>query len=154
MIFIFVTCTDLTLTGGSDDGINCAAMMEILRKLTRLPNRPRHNVIFLFNGAEESPLQASHGFITQHEWAESVKVIVNLEAAGSGGKEVLFQTGPGHCWLLGHYALVPHPHGQVAGEEIFQSNLIPSDTDFRVFRDFGNTVGKFSLKCVFTFVLS
>lgn len=36
----------------------------------------------------------------------------------------------------------PRPFGNSVGEEIFQSGLIPSDTDFRVFRDFGNIPGK------------
>lgn len=64
---IFTGCTkQCFFLGGSDDGINCVAMLEILRKLSRSPHPPEHNIIFLFNGAEESPLQAAHGFITKH----------------------------------------------------------------------------------------
>lgn len=131
-----------SVVGGSDDGINCAVMLEILRKLSRSPVPPEHNVIFLFNGAEEPPLKASHGFITQHKWAKEVKVVLNLEAAGAGGKIILFQSGPGKPWLMKYYNKVPHPFGQAAGEELFQSNLIPSDTDFRIFRDFGGVIGE------------
>ncbi|XP_057663658.1 endoplasmic reticulum metallopeptidase 1-like [Diorhabda carinulata] len=130
-----------TSPGGSDDGINVVAMLEILRKISKFPYKPRHNVIFLFNGAEETVLQASHGFITQHKWAKGCKIVVNLEAAGTGGKIMLFQTGPGAPWLLEAYKQVPHPVGAVIGEEIFQSGWIPSDTDFRIFRDFGELVG-------------
>jgi MFS family permease len=130
-----------TSPGGSDDGINCATMLEVLRKLSREPKRPLNNLIFLFNGAEETGLQASHGFITKHKWAKDCKVLLNLEATGAGGKIILFQSGPAAPWLLTYYSKVPHPYGQAAGEEIFQSNIIPSDTDFRIFRDNGGLVG-------------
>uniref|UniRef100_A0A182W0J6 FXNA-like protease n=1 Tax=Anopheles minimus TaxID=112268 RepID=A0A182W0J6_9DIPT len=128
--------------GASDDCGSCAVMLEILRVLSRAPERNRHAIVFLFNGAEETPLQASHGFITGHRWAQNVRAFLNLESAGSGGKELLFQSGPQHPWLIEAYArAVRHPFGQAIGEEIFQSGLIPSDTDFRIFRDFGHVPG-------------
>uniref|UniRef100_A0A182QZZ5 FXNA-like protease n=1 Tax=Anopheles farauti TaxID=69004 RepID=A0A182QZZ5_9DIPT len=128
--------------GASDDGGSCVVMLEILRVLSRVPDRNRHSIVFLFNGAEETPLQAAHGFISQHRWAREVRAFLNLESAGSGGKEQLFQAGPQHPWLIGAYArAVRHPSAQTLAEEIFQSGLIPSDTDFRIFRDFGHVPG-------------
>lgn len=128
--------------GANDDGVNCVVMIEILRVLSQQQDRQKHSVIFLFNGAEETPLQGAHGFITKHKWTNNIRAFINLEAGGSGGKEMLFQSGPRHSWLIDHYKkAVKMPCGQVASEEIFQSNLIPSDTDFRIFRDFGKIPG-------------
>uniref|UniRef100_A0A182IYS4 FXNA-like protease n=1 Tax=Anopheles atroparvus TaxID=41427 RepID=A0A182IYS4_ANOAO len=128
--------------GASDDAASCAVMLEVLRVLSRRPERTRHPVVFLLNGAEETMLQAAHGFVTRHPWAADVRAFLNLESSGSGGKEVLFQAGPQHPWLIEMYArAIRHPFAHTLGEEIFQLGLIPSDTDFRMFRDYGEVPG-------------
>ncbi|XP_073691638.1 endoplasmic reticulum metallopeptidase 1-like isoform X2 [Garra rufa] len=128
--------------GASDDAVSCSVMLEVLHSLANLSTPLKHGVIFLFNGAEETILQGSHGFITQHPWARQVRAFVNLDAAGVGGKELVFQTGPKNPWLIQAYARAAvHPFATVVGQEIFQSGLIPSDTDFRIFRDYGNIPG-------------
>jgi len=50
--------------------------------------------------------------------------------------------GPEHPWLVSIYGKhAPHPFGSVVGEEIFQSGIIPGDTDFRIYRDYGGLPG-------------
>ncbi|KPJ00913.1 Endoplasmic reticulum metallopeptidase 1 [Papilio xuthus] len=128
--------------GASDDGAGCAVALEALRALVAAPRPLRHDLVLLLNGAEENILQASHAFITTHKWARDVRAFVNIEACGAGGREVLFQAGPHDPWMLEVYAgAVPHPFASSLAQELFQSGLIPADTDFRIFRDFGGLSG-------------
>lgn len=128
--------------GASDNGLNCAVMLEVLRVLSQSNATLMHDVIFLFNGAEENPLQGSHGFITNHTWAKDVRAFLNFDSCGHGGREILFQTDLNSPWLTTYYAsTVPHPYGSSCVTDLFESGLIPSDTDFRIFRDFGKIPG-------------
>ncbi|XP_037808187.1 endoplasmic reticulum metallopeptidase 1 [Lucilia sericata] len=128
--------------GAGDDGAMVAIMLETIRVLSQSNNPLKHPVVFLFNGAEENPLQASHAFITQHKWAKNCKALINLDSAGNGGREILFQSGPNHPWLMRHYRrAVVHPYASTVAEEMFQRHFIPSDTDFRIFRDHGKVPG-------------
>jgi hypothetical protein len=122
--------------GAADAAAPVGALLEVVRALARDP-RPRHSVIFLVNGAEEQGLLGAAGF-RNHPWFSAIRAFVNVEAAGSGGKAILFQAGPGNAWLLHAYRrAAPHPHGSAIGQDLFQRGAIPSDTDFRIYREAG-----------------
>ncbi|XP_068624085.1 endoplasmic reticulum metallopeptidase 1-like isoform X2 [Battus philenor] len=125
--------------GASDNGVFCAVMLETLSKLSRRKKKLKHNVVFLFNGAEENPLQGSHGFL-QHPWFKGVTNVINLDAAGMNGKPAVFQVTDPRL-MSAYQRVVPRPNAQSFGEFLFRSGLIPSDTDFRIWRDFGDIHG-------------
>ena len=61
--------------------------------------------------------------------------------------------GPEHPWLVNLYGKhAVHPFGSVVGEEIFQSGIIPGDTDFRIYRDYAGLPGM--LFCCISFVIA
>ncbi|EPQ26656.1 uncharacterized protein PFL1_05636 [Pseudozyma flocculosa PF-1] len=125
--------------GGADDGIGVSILLEALRALT-LPNTGRrlHNsVVLLFNNGEESLQDASHLYITQHHpTKDTVRAVVNLEACGTSGPELLFQATSTE--MIEAYSKVPHPFGTVLANDVFSTGLILSDTDFRQFVEYGN----------------
>ncbi|GMF56739.1 unnamed protein product [Phytophthora fragariaefolia] len=123
----------------SDDGVNIAIMVELLRLFVLDP--PKHaTLVFNFNGAEETIMQAAHGFITQHPWTGTIRAFINLEAAGAGGRELLFQTGSDEL-ALAYAQGAKYPHASIIAQELFQSGIIPADTDYRIYRDFGYVAG-------------
>lgn len=128
-------------SSAGDAGILVAVMLEVLRVLSQLPYTLQHSVVFLFNSAEEFELNGSHQFITKHKWAGDCRAIINMDSCGTGGREVLFQS-TALPWLMNYYKKSAlYPTASVIGDELFKSGYIPSDTDFRIFRDFGNLRG-------------
>ena len=116
--------------GAADDGLGVAAGVEVMRALAAGP-RPRNTVVLNLNGGEEPGLLGAEGFLQHHPWARDVKVFINLEAVGSGGRAVLFRAGRDQRWLIDAYASsVPHPTGSVLGQDLMGSGVVPLFTDF------------------------
>ncbi|KAJ6642253.1 Endoplasmic reticulum metallopeptidase 1, partial [Pseudolycoriella hygida] len=125
--------------GAGDAATMIVVMMEVLRVLSTSPTEFEHGIVFLFNGAEEVGLQGSHMFITKHRWASDVRAVLNLDSAGTGGRELMFRTTPENYWMLKYYKEnVHHPTATVLINELFDMKIIPSDSDFRIFRDYGH----------------
>lgn len=126
--------------GAADDGAGIAILLELLRIYTTPPRpRLRHSVILLFNNGEESLQDASHLYATQHETRHSVRGVVNLEACGTSGPELLFQATS--VPFVEAYSKVPYPFGTVLANDVFSTGLILSDTDFRQFVQYANQSG-------------
>ncbi|MGH9684006.1 MAG: M20/M25/M40 family metallo-hydrolase [Candidatus Acidiferrales bacterium] len=118
--------------GASDDGAGVAAVLEIARALKSLP-RPRHSIIFLIDDGEEAGLLGARLFVEQHPWAKELRAAVNIDARGSSGASLMFETGSANEWVVRLYARnVRHP----ATSSIFYTayKRLPNDTDFTVFK--------------------
>jgi hypothetical protein len=118
-----------------DDGMGVAAALEVARALRA--GRPlRNDVIFLFTDAEELGLLGARTVAASHPWMADVGFVVNLEARGTSGAAVMFETGRSSDWAVRELARV--------GRRPVSSSIIPAayarmpnDTDFSVFRDLG-----------------
>lgn len=126
--------------GAADDALPVGVMLECARVLVESEEwEPRWAIVFLFNNAEESLQDGSHLYSTQHETASTVRAVINLEAAGTTGRELLFQATSEE--MIQAYSQVPRPFGTIFANDIFSSGILLSDTDFRQFELYLNVTG-------------
>ncbi|GAA4437685.1 M20/M25/M40 family metallo-hydrolase [Phytohabitans houttuyneae] len=121
--------------GGNDDGAGVATILEVARALSNGP-RPRNDVVFVLTDAEEACLCGASAFVSSHPLAANGGVVLNLEARGSGGPVITFETSRRNAALVGVFGQdAPHPVGTSFAVEVYR--LLPNDTDFTPFLDKG-----------------
>ncbi|KAL5762411.1 hypothetical protein ACOSP7_018675 [Xanthoceras sorbifolium] len=126
--------------GAGDCGSCVASMLEVARLIVDSGWVPPRPIIFLFNGAEELFMLGAHGFMKTHKWRDSIGASINVEASGTGGLDLVCQSGPS-SWPSQVYAQSAiYPMGNSAAQDVFP--VIPGDTDYRIFsQDYGNIPG-------------
>lgn len=121
--------------GASDDGAGTAAVLEIARALKSMPV-PRHSIVILIDDGEEAGLLGARAFVRSHPWSKDVRAAVNLEARGTSGPSLMFETGRANDWVVRLYA--KHAAYPAASSIFsFASKQLPNDTDFSVFKAAG-----------------
>eukprot|EP01031_Cornospumella_fuschlensis_P040038 gene40038-48780_t len=131
--------------GAADDGVGIAVMLEILRTMSVSPPpspqaRLQKPIVFLFNGAEEWVHHGAQGFMQQHAWARDVGYVINLEAIGSGGREMMFQCNSGYIAHV-YQKAAPHPQASVLAHELFKHLLHKvASTDWATFIRYGKSL--------------
>lgn len=126
--------------GMSDDGAGVDAALEVARALEAGPP-PRHSVVLAFTDAEELWLVGAYGLVAQGR-LKDVAAVVNLEARGTDGPVLMFESGvPDGGWIDVYASAVDHPITNSLAATVYR--MLPNDTDFTVFRGAG--VGGFNL---------
>jgi hypothetical protein len=121
--------------GASDDGAAVASMLEIARTLGALP-APRHPIVLLFTDGEEAGLLGASLFVREHPLSAQVKAAVNMEARGTSGPSLMFETGAANTWLMHLYrSAIARPLTNSLYYVVYK--LLPNDTDFTVFKAAG-----------------
>ena len=117
--------------GASDDGLGIASALEIARILRAAPPRAKP-VVFLLDDGEEQGLLGAEAFAGKHPWARDISAVVNLEARGTSGASLLFETSGDNQWLIDAARAIPHPVSSSVFPAIYR--MLPNDTDLTVFR--------------------
>jgi prepilin-type processing-associated H-X9-DG protein len=120
--------------GAADDGAGVAAILEIARAITS-GSLPRNDIDIVFTDAEEPWLLGAQAFVSADRLDPQRSVVLNLEARGTSGAALMFESSPDNATLIPALANAQRP---IAGSEWEAcSQLLPGDTDFTVFRDAG-----------------
>jgi hypothetical protein len=121
--------------GAADDGAGVAAALETIRAIRARGTPARDVALVLTDGEEACLCGARHVFATD-PLARRAGLVLNLEARGSGGRALMFQTGrddAGAVRLFRDTAVRPMA-GALFGEVYAR---LPNDTDFSIARAAG-----------------
>lgn len=119
--------------GASDDQAGVAAVLEAARALrAQAASTYPHPVLALFTDGEEAGLLGANAFLENPVLRARVGAVVNLEARGTRGASLLFQTSPGNARLLELYAAqVRLLDTSSLYAEVYR--YLPNDTDLTLF---------------------
>lgn len=117
--------------GVSDDLVGVTAIVETLRLL--LAEGPLRNpFIAVLTDGEEVGLLGAEAF-THHPLFQDVGAVVNVEARGTRGQSMMFETNVDNAWLIDAFAReAPRPVTNSLFYEMYQ--LLPNDTDFSIYK--------------------
>jgi hypothetical protein len=120
--------------GAADDGAGVAAILEIARVFTS--GSPPHNDIdIVLTDAEEPWLLGAQAFVSADRLDPRRSVVLNLEARGTSGPALMFESSTDNAGVIPALARAQRPIAGSGWEACYQ--LLPNDTDFTVFRDAG-----------------
>jgi hypothetical protein len=119
--------------GASDDGSGVATLLEVARALKAEPPR-KNDVVLILDDGEEAGLLGAGAFADVA--AAQAGVVINVEARGTEGPSLMFETSRDNAWLIDAFASsVRRP---VTGSLFYSvSKRLPNDTDLTVFKERG-----------------
>ncbi|MFW0163323.1 M20/M25/M40 family metallo-hydrolase [Actinomyces sp. SKVG-SVH-4(1)] len=132
--------TDGTSLGAADDGYGVAAIVETLRALKAEGRQPENSLKIVITDGEEIGLIGARNEMRHHRADyESVDLVLNLEARGTSGPALMFETSPNNRAVAGYF--LSHVKQPVAGSLLPSLYArMPNTTDMAAFIPKGFTV--------------
>jgi hypothetical protein len=122
--------------GASDDASGVATILESVRAFLYNKTTHKNDIIILFSDAEELGLNGAALFVTEHQWAKNVGLVLNFEARGSSGPSyMLMETNNGNANMVKAFTdgKADYPVSNSLMYSIYK--MLPNDTDLTVFRE-------------------
>ncbi|MDX1638422.1 MAG: M20/M25/M40 family metallo-hydrolase [Balneolaceae bacterium] len=118
--------------GAADDAAGVAAILEVLRAI-RAGEPLHHDLLVLLTDGEELGLMGARHFAENSPLLDEVDLVLNLEARGSSGSSIMFETNSGNANLIPQFA---ESTGNAVANSLTYAvyKILPNDTDFTVFK--------------------
>ncbi|MBQ4161602.1 MAG: M28 family peptidase [Parabacteroides sp.] len=121
--------------GAGDDGYGIGVILESLNQVLKFREVWNQGIKVLFTDAEEVGMVGMKlAYQSNKEIFEHVGLVINIEARGTYGPVLLFETSPGNEKLMelyGNHAQYPYTYSLTSVVYKF----MPNDTDFSIVKD-------------------
>lgn len=123
--------------GAADDGYGVAAILETLRAV-RAQNVPLLNdIMVLITDGEEQWMEGAKAELKKNlDRYKNVLLVLNVEASGTKGPPLMFETGNKNAAVIDYYAKYAKNPVAYSFSTAYYS-FMPNDTDFSIFKDYG-----------------
>ncbi|SEM07155.1 Peptidase family M28 [Aquimarina amphilecti] len=128
--------------GASDAASGVATILESVRAYLSQNKTPTNDIIICITDGEELGLNGADLFVSEHQWAKDVGLVLNFEARGSGGNSFMLMETNGKNGKLIEEFIKADPEFPVTNSLAYSIyKLLPNDTDLTVFRKHGDIEG-------------
>lgn len=119
--------------GAADAGYALSTILETVRVIKESNTEMVNGIKILITDGEEYGLLGAKHAVKEKEIFEGVNYLINLEARGTKGPAIMFETSPNNAPILDLYEYSDKPFSYSITPEIYR--LLPNGTDFTVFLD-------------------
>ncbi|RZK09994.1 MAG: M28 family peptidase [Flavobacterium sp.] len=128
--------------GASDDGSGIVTILEGLRTFLHNKTIHKNDIVILFSDAEEVGLNGAALFVTEHQWAKDIGLVINFEARGTAGPSyMLMEVNQGNANMVDGF-IEANPRFPVSNSLMYSIyKMLPNDTDLTIFRERGQVQG-------------
>ncbi|WP_207729410.1 M20/M25/M40 family metallo-hydrolase [Clostridium gallinarum] len=117
--------------GAADAGYGLSTILETLRVIKENNIELENGIKILFTDGEEAGLLGAKEAVNEAEIFNGVNYLINLEARGTSGPAVMFETSPNNSAIVDLYSSTDKAFSYSITPEIYR--LLPNGTDFTVF---------------------
>lgn len=122
--------------GASDDASGVAAILETLRAIQAQDEPLKNDLLIVITDGEEVGLLGAELFTERYPDLDEIDLTLNVEARGSSGASMMFESSSPNGRLIQHFAqAADHPVGNSLMYTVYQ--LMPNDTDLSVIKEAG-----------------